>query len=130
MTLQDLEGEMTLQDITDALDDNKDGVADESAWGKVQASAAERVANAFGGDTPAAYTQAAAYALKVFVLEILFRRRGFTDKSNPFTSQANAAEKRLVNLSSGTDRPDAGTSGAGAAETQDLAATPSTGLMA
>jgi len=130
MTLQDLEGEMTLQDLTDALDDNKDGVADDSAWEKVQASAAERVANAFGGETPAAYTQAAAYALKVFVLEILYRRRGFTDKSNPFSSQANAAEKRLINLSSGTDRPDAGTSGAGAAETVELAATPSSGLMA
>lgn len=130
MTLQDLEGEMTLQDITDALDDNKDGAADDPAWEKVQASAAERVANAFGGDTPTAYTQAAAYALKVFVLEILYRRRGFTDKSNPFSSQALAAEKRLVNLSTGTDRPDAGASGAGEAETQELAATPRTGLMA
>ena len=130
MTLQDLEGDMTLADITDALDDNKDGVADDSAWEKVQASAAERVSNAFGGATPAAYAQSAAYALKVFILEILYRRRGFTDKSNPFTSQANSAEKRLTNLSSGTDRPDAGTSGAGEAETQELAATPATGLMA
>jgi hypothetical protein len=130
MTLQDLEGDMTLADITDALDDNKDGVADDSAWAMVQASAAERVENAFGGETPAAYAKSAAYAFKVFVLEILYRRRGFTDRANPFTSQANAAEKRLTNLSSGTDRPDAGASGAGEAETVELAATPTTGLMA
>ena len=130
MDYRDLEGEMTLQDITDALDDNKDGAADDSAWEKVQASAAERVTNAFGGETPTAYASAAAYALKVFCLEILFRRRGLTDKSNPFSTQANAAEKRLTNLASGTDRPDAGASGAGEAQTVELAATPTTGLMA
>lgn len=130
MTIEDLQGEMTLADITDALDDDKDGVADDAAWTQVQASAAERVTNAFGGETPAAYAAAAAYALKVFILEILFRRRGFSDRANPFTSQAGAAERRLTNLASGTDRPDAGASGAGEAQTVELAATPTTGLMA
>lgn len=130
MEITDLQGEMTLTDIVDALDDNKDGVADEAAWTQVQASAAERVTNAFGGATPAAYASPAAYALKVFILEILFRRRGFADKGNPFTSQAIAAEKRLTNLSSGAERPDAGASGAGEALTVELAATPTTGLMA
>jgi len=130
MEITDLQGEMTLTDITDALDDNKDGTADEAAWTQVQASAADRVTNAFGGATPSEYAAPAAYALKVFILEILFRRRGFTDKANPFSSQANAAEKRLTNLSSGAERPDAGASGAGEAQTVELAATPTTGLMA
>lgn len=130
MDWQDLKGDIPERDLIAALDDNKDGLADDSAWTEVLKSADERIANAFGGDTPAKYATSANYARKIFCLEILYRRRGYARDQNPFASQAAAAEKRLSGLSSGTDRPDT-TPGGAAATTEPMASRPSGGgLMA
>ena len=52
MNQEDLLGEMPLDLLTQALDDDGDGLADAAAWASVCASAEERLRNAFGGDVP------------------------------------------------------------------------------
>lgn len=126
MNWQDLTGEIAEADLIAALDDNKDGLADEDVWAAIQASAAERAVNAYGAEVPAVYAAAASYAQRVFCLEILFRRRGYSGDRNPFYAQANAAEKRLTGLSVGEDRPDA-TPGGAHAETEPTRTRPSSG---
>lgn len=129
MTIEELTGDMPLADITAALDDNRDGVADDEAWACVQNTAEERLINACGGSIPTQYETAAAYARKLFILESLYVRRGFSgEQGNPFAKRAANAEKRLVDLVSGSNRPDGGSGGEEI--TTPLAATPRTGLMA
>lgn len=106
MNWEDLAGEMPLKSIVDALDDDGDGEADAAAWAAVQASAEERISDAFAGSVPARYASACGYARKVFVLEILFRRRGFADGKNPYSSQASKAEDRLRKLATGEETPE------------------------
>lgn len=103
MDYADLSGEIPLAEIVNALDDNNDGAADEAAWASVQASAAERIADAFGGTVPAEHARAADYALRIFLCEILIRRRGMSGERNPFTAQASALEKRLRALATGAE---------------------------
>lgn len=129
MMIEELTGDMPLADITAALDDDRDGVADDAAWASVQTTAEERLVNACGGTVPALYATAAAYARKLFILEALYTRRGmFGDQGNPFSKRAANAEKRLIDLVSGANRPDGATGGE--AITQPLQATPSQGIMA
>ena len=108
MNQEDLLGEMPLDLLTQALDDDGDGLADAAAWASVCASAEERLRNAFGGDVPAKHAQAAAYARKLFLLVLLYNRRGHTAEANPYTSAANRAEDRLPRLASGEDSTDGG----------------------
>lgn len=110
MNWTDLAGQMPLAQIEQALDDNADGVADDSAWALVQSDAEERIQSCFGGAVPAAHTTAAAEARRLFILESLYNRRGVTE-GNPFTARAAAAEKRLRALASG-DETTSGDSGA------------------
>lgn len=83
MDWRDLAGEMPLEQIVQALDDNRDGEVDEAAWERVQAGAAERLRDCFGGPPPAKFNQTCGYAQKVFMLEALYVRRGFYGKENP-----------------------------------------------
>ncbi len=108
MEIEDLTGEMPLDLITQALDDNGDGEADEGTWGKVQAAAEERLRSAFGGDVPARHALAAAHARKLFILVALYNRRGFTGEANPYTAEANRAEKRAQDLAAGDVSTDGG----------------------
>jgi hypothetical protein len=128
MDYEDFSGEIPLQNIVEALDDDGDGQADAAAWLLVQASAEERVTDAFGGTVPERCAGAVPYARKVFILEILFNRRGLSEVKNPFAAKAEAAEKRLRDLASG----DASSQGVGGgtvfSEPAKVAGT--TGLMA
>jgi len=108
MRMDELLGEIPQQMLTEALDDDADGIADESAWAAVQASAEERIRTAFGGDVPATHIAAAAYARKLFILVVLYNRRGLTAEANPYTSAANRAEERLYKLASGEASTDGG----------------------
>ena len=119
---------MPLANIVQALDDNGDGEADQDAWASVQQSAEDRISDAFGGSVPERYANAAAYARKVFLLETLFGRRGFSGDKNPFTSRANDAEKRLRLLSTGEKTPEG--QGGGTIFSKDAKVANATGLMA
>lgn len=96
--------------IEQALDDNGDGIADESAWALVQSDAEERIQSCFGGVVPEPHASAAAEARRLFILESLYNRRGFNE-GNPFSVRATNAEKRLRALASG-DETTSGDSGA------------------
>lgn len=128
MNYEDLSGEIPLASIVEALDDNGDGEADADAWQAVQASAEQRIADAFGGSVPTRWANAADYARKVFLCEILFRRRGLTDSRNPYTAQASKAEDRLRQLAAGENAP-AG-DGGGEIFYQDAKVANTQGLMA
>lgn len=108
MNKEDLLGDMPLELLTQALDDDADGLADDSAWAAVSASAEDRLRTAFGGDVPERHAQAANHARKLFLLVILYNRRGHTAEANPYTSAANRAEERLYRLASGEDSTSGG----------------------
>ena len=111
LTIDDLIGDMPEQKIIEALDDDGDGLADESAFRAVLASANERAAAIFGGNVPPQYSVAAGHAVRVFCLDLLYRRRGTADEANPWTKLAEAQEARLRALAAGTEAIDASTDG-------------------
>ena len=101
MNPSDLLGEIPHDLLTQALDDNGDGTIDAAAWDAVQAAAEERLRAAFGGDVPLRHALTATHARKLFILVILYNRRGFTGEANPYTNAANRAEKRLEEIAAG-----------------------------
>ena len=92
MDWKTLAGAMSLSRIEQALDDDGDGIADESAWALVQSDAEERIQGCFGGAIPEQHTAAATAARKLFILETLFSRCGITE-GNPL----HQARKRRGN---------------------------------
>jgi hypothetical protein len=106
-TFAQVTAEIPADFATEALDDDKDGVADEAVWIAVTENAANQVDARIGKryptpldpeDLPAAATQASL----LFVLESLYRRRGFgTEETNPFLVSARAARKDLDRIGDG-----------------------------
>ena len=80
LTIDDLTGDMPEQMIIAALDDDRDGFADEKAFGAALASANARAEAIFGGAVPPQYATAADYAVRVFLLDLLYRRHGDADE--------------------------------------------------
>ncbi len=111
LTIDDLAGDMPEQMLIAALDDDRDGLADEKAFRAALASANERADALFGGAVPEQYAQPAAYAVRVFLLDIIYRRHGDPDEKNPWAKLAAAQEARLRALASGTESIDAATDG-------------------
>jgi len=106
LTIDDLCGDMPEQTLVAALDDDHDGVADEKAFAAALASANARADAIFGGSVPARYSGTADYAVRVFLLDLLYRRHGGEDDTNPWASQANGEAERLRALASGTENID------------------------
>jgi len=102
---------MPEQMIIAALDDDRDGIADERAFDAALASASERAEAIFGGPIPAQYSVAADYAVRVFLLDLLYRRHGDDDGKNPWAKLAEEQEARLRSLANGTEAIDATTDG-------------------
>ena len=112
LTIDDLTGDMPEQMIIAALDDDRDGFADEKAFDAALASANARAEAIFGGAVPSQYATAADYAVRVFLLDLLYRRHGDADEKNPWAKMADEQEARLRALASGTVAIDATTDGA------------------
>ena len=112
LTIDDLVGDMPEQMIVAALDDDRDGFADEKAFDAALASANARADAIFGGAVPPQYATASDYAVRVFLLDLLNRRHGDADGSNPWAAMAEAQEARLRALASGTESIDGSTDGA------------------
>lgn len=101
--------------IVSALDDDRDGFADEKAFNAALASANARAESIFGGVIPKRYTRAADYAVRVFLLDIIYRRKidgGDGENSNPWGKLAEEQAARLRALASGTESIDATSDGA------------------
>ena len=112
LTIDDLSGDMPEQKLVEALDDDQDGLADEKAFRATLASANERAEAVFGGAVPEQYARPADYAVRVFVLDLLYRRRGTPDEANPWARLAEAQEARLRALAAGTEAIDGTADGA------------------
>ena len=111
LTIEDLTGDMPEQMLIAALDDDRDGFADEKAFAAALASANARAEAIFGGAVPAQYAQAADYAVRVFLLDLIYRRHGDNQDKNPWARQAEAQEARLRALAAGTEAIDASSDG-------------------
>ncbi len=111
LTIDDLSGDMPEQMIIAALDDDRDGFADEKAFRAALASANARAEAVFGGAVPSQYSTAADYAVRVFLLDILYRRQGDGEEKNPWARLAEAQEARLRALASGTEAIDGSSDG-------------------
>ena len=112
LTIDDLVGDMPEAMIVEALDDDRDGFADDKAFQAALASANARAEAVFGGAVPARYARAADYAVRVFLLDLIHRRHGDADDKNPWASLAEEQVARLRALASGTESIDATSDGA------------------
>jgi len=95
--------------VTQALDDDGDGVADEAVWTAVAEDAANQV-DAYLGKRyttpldPEALPPVASAASLFFVLETLYQRRGYsTAETNPFLASAAMSRKALEKIGSGAE---------------------------
>lgn len=102
-TLQALEALIPPADLTKALDDDADGIADAFAIVEAQASGAVdallsgRFGVPFTGDVPTIVSQAA----KIFAAELCYKRRGVSDEANPWFNAADAMRKQLTKIGLG-----------------------------
>ena len=112
LTIQDLAGDMPEGLIVEALDDDRDGYADDKAFSAALASANARAEAIFGGPVPARFSRAADYAVRVFMLDIIHRRHGDSGENNPWAQLAENEAQRLRALASGTEAIDATSDGA------------------
>ena len=111
LTIDDLAGDMPEQMLIAALDDDRDGLADEKAFIAALASANARAEAIFGGAVPQQYATAADYAVRVFLLDLLYRRHGDPEERNPWARTAEEQVARLNALASGTESIDATSDG-------------------
>ena len=126
---RELAGDMPLQKIAEALDDDNDGEADAVVWDAVQAGADARVADAFGGPVPERHAGAVPQARRLFLLETLYGRRGFSGDKNPFSGRAAKAAERLRRLATGDETPQ-GAEGGGSVFSEPAKVAGVGGLMA
>jgi phage gp36-like protein len=106
ITIEDLAGEIPDAFLVEALDDNGDGLADAGAFdtialkasGDVDALLSGRYSVPFTGTIPALVKQAA----RVFVLEMLYKKRGVADNANPWSTRANQLRSQLAAIANGT----------------------------
>ena len=112
LTIDDLVGDMPEGLIVEALDDDRDGYADDKAFSAALASANARAEAIFGGPVPARFSRAADYAVRVFLLDIIHLRHGDAGGNNPWAQLADNEAQRLRALASGTEAIDATSDGA------------------
>ena len=101
----DLSGMVPPAFVVEALDDDRDGSADASAWTAVEADAASQIDSRLGGRYTVPFTEPlpalVIEAAKVFCAEALYLRRGQSGDANPFLSRANDLRKRLQAIGAG-----------------------------
>lgn len=104
-----IEADIPSEFLTQALDDNGDGLEDDDLFDTILATAAEEIDSYLEGRyalpiTPVPMLLAA--AAKVFVLETLYSRRGYsadTDPINPWSARATGYRERLKAIANGDE---------------------------
>lgn len=106
-TLAQVKAKLPLAFITEALDDDADGVIDEDVWTQVTEDAADQVDARLGKRyavpfNPENLEAIVSDASKLFVLETLYLRRGFgTEENNPFKKSADTMRNELRDIGNG-----------------------------
>ncbi len=112
VTQQQIETAIPAPHLLDALDDDKDGVADSGLLDRIIAQACQAVDGYLQAlyevpiQSPPPLVRDIAF---IFAVELIYARReiGGDDKRNPWTAQANAYRKQLREIASGEVRLDA-----------------------
>jgi len=103
--LSQIEGRLPRKHLLEALDDDDDGVIDQTAWELVQADVSLAIEGPlsarFGVPFAAPFPPAVALAARIFALEMLYIRRGTPKDQNPWTEHANAAREKLDKVGAG-----------------------------
>lgn len=101
----DIAGELPPEFLVEALDDDRDGVADESAWDALQAAVSrdihDLVSARFATPLASPYPPAVVGAAAILTLEKLYARRGYTPDRNPWSAQAKEAREKLGRIGAG-----------------------------
>ena len=129
--------------LLEALDDDRDGEEDAGLYDAIADNAGESVDAYLGGRFTVPFAEPvpalAKSASRIFCLESLYSRRGFSEKTdppNPWAGRANEIRARLKRIAAGEDqlRPDpeivAGAAGTTDAVTEPSRTTSSSGRMA
>lgn len=104
----DLSAEIPADFVTQALDDDADGVPDAGVW-ELVAAAVDRSVDAYLGRryavplTMSPLPAVVAQAALVFACELLHQRRGMSGEKNPYTKRADAWRKTLERIASGEE---------------------------
>ncbi len=104
VTQSELAAEIPAQLLLEALDDDGDGVLDDSAWAAVLSAASTAVDGFLAArytvpfTTPPAPVKAAAFA---FAGEMVYSRRGTPTDKNPFTKRADYWRTQLAKIGAG-----------------------------
>ena len=111
--MTDLVGLLPPVHITEALDDDNDGVADAAAWASVQDTVSRDIDGRLGQryTTPFQYPFPAVVvsAARILALEALYGRRGQKDDKNPYGKQADTQRTKLDAIGAGTQPLQPGT---------------------
>ena len=102
--LSDLNGQIPLPFLTQALDDNNDGVID--AWDVVQTAVQEDVDSMLEGRFAVPLTfspmpKIIKRACVALACELCYRRRATSDSDNPWKGRADAMRKILMAITAG-----------------------------
>jgi phage gp36-like protein len=107
ITQSDIASLITQDDLVRAIDDNSDGQPDPGVWDSLELAARETIDGALCAvyRTPFAAPPPSIIAAiaKVLVCDMLFRRRGVPDASNPWAKHAAEARLTLRRLATGED---------------------------
>jgi len=104
--MSDLAAELPGKFLIQALDDNKDGVADPEVFAAIQKAVKDEIDGKVGqqidpaqfGANPPALVKSIALVL---ASEKLYRRRGIDDKNNPYSKRAKDERAKLDAISTG-----------------------------
>ena len=108
----DIEAKIPPAQITEALDDDNDGIEDEGLWDKVAAGVDNEIDGflsqryALPLATAPAFLRSGACAL---ACETLFQRRGIPAEQNPFTGAAGKFRTKLEAIATGKSLLEIGT---------------------
>ena len=108
LTESDLTAKIPPQTLLEALDDNGDGVADDDLLDSIIASAAGEIDGQLSGRHAVPFTGDIAprvkHACLIFVLEMLYERRGWTSENgrNPWSGKARDLRSQIKDVAMGT----------------------------
>lgn len=95
------------QFLLEALDDDGDGEIDAGLWDLVEAEAAEAIDGTLGQRFTVPFTAplpaVVKRAARVFVLELLYKRRGTAAANNPWAKEADALRAKLDRIADGEE---------------------------
>ena len=102
----DLVGLIPPDFLTQALDDNGDGVADDGLLDLIIAQASEEIDGYIGRRYPlpllTPYPEVITSSAKALAAEALYKRRGIEDQKNPWSAKARSIRMLLQSIAQGT----------------------------